>query len=109
MNTMTRLLVGAAMAGGLALTAAVPANAQVSIGIGIGAPGYYGMHRHWCDNHPRRCNGDPGYVAVGGPGYAGGPYVAGPAIGVYVGGRGYWDGHRYWGHRDWNHGSWRYR
>jgi hypothetical protein len=26
-----------------------------------------------------------------------------------VGGRGYWDGHRYWAHRYYSHGIWRYR
>jgi hypothetical protein len=41
-------------------------------------------------------------------GYAG-PVVVGPQIGVFYGGRGYWDGHRYWMHRDRWHGGWRYR
>jgi hypothetical protein len=54
-----------------------------------------------------------------GPGFHRGPYggcrpngpviIAGPAIGVFYPGRGYWDGHRYWGHRDRWHGGWRYR
>jgi hypothetical protein len=46
------------------------------------------------------------------PNFAHGPAVVGPvipAIGVYYGGRGYWDGHRYWGHRYAWHGGWRYR
>ena len=43
----------------------------------------------------------------GGPGP--GPVVVGPAIGVFYPGRGYWDGHRYYGHRDRFHGGWRYR
>lgn len=59
-----------------------------------------------------------------GPGWHPGPYghrcyrnagpgpalvIGVPGIGVYVGGRGYWDGHRYWRHRDRWHGGWRYR
>jgi hypothetical protein len=54
-----------------------------------------------------------------GPGFHRGPYggcrpnggpvvVAGPAIGVFYPGRGYWDGHRYWLHRNAWHGGWRY-
>ncbi len=38
----------------------------------------------------------------------GGPVVVGPALGVFYPGRGYWDGHRYWGHRNAWHGGWRY-
>lgn len=34
---------------------------------------------------------------------------AGPAVGVFYPGRGYWDGHRYWVHRERWHGGWRYR
>jgi hypothetical protein len=30
-------------------------------------------------------------------------------IGNFYHGRGYWDGHRYWGHRERWHGGWRYR
>jgi hypothetical protein len=55
-----------------------------------------------------------------GPGFHRGPYgvcrpngpvvVGGlPAIGIFYPGRGYWDGHRYWGHRYAWHGGWRYR
>ena len=44
------------------------------------------------------------------PNYGPGPAVIGaPVIGVFYGGRGYWDGHRYWAHRDAWHGGWRYR
>jgi hypothetical protein len=100
MKKLMKLAAGAAMLGGLALTAAAPADAGVSVGIGVGVPGP-GYHPHaWCYHHPRRCNG-VGYV---GPGYA-----AGPAIGVYYHGHGWWDGHRYWGHRYAYHGGWRYR
>ncbi len=42
--------------------------------------------------------------------FARGPaIVAGPAIGVFYPGHGYWDGHRYWWHRYGWHGGWRYR
>ena len=56
-----------------------------------------------------------------GPGYHRGPYggcrpnlgpgpvVVGPRLGVFYGGRGWWDGHRYWGNRYRWHGGWRYR
>jgi hypothetical protein len=81
---------------GLALTAAEPASsAAVHVGIGIGAPAYGPSHRHWCWRHPGACHR--------------GAYIAGPRIGVFYGGRGWWDGHRYWAHRDRWHGHWRYR
>ena len=53
-----------------------------------------------------------------GPGFHRGPYDGcrpnfapgpGPAFGVFYPGRGYWDGHRYWGHRYRYGGGWRYR
>ena len=57
-----------------------------------------------------------------GPGWHPGPYghhcfrntgteavILTPAIGVFVTGHGYWDGHRYWWHRERWHGAWRYR
>jgi hypothetical protein len=97
MNTMAKLLVWSVAAGGLALAAAVPTQAQVSVGVGGPGPG-----RHWCYNHPRACgNGDRAYAA--------GPAVGVPVVGVYVGGRGYWDGHGWYGHRYWDRGGWRYR
>ena len=37
------------------------------------------------------------------------PALAGPVLGVFYPGHGYWDGHRYWGHRYRFHGGWRYR
>jgi len=88
MKTFAKLAMGAAMLGGLALTAAGPADAGVVVGIGLG-----GGHHHGCRHH--RC---------GGP-----VVVVGPRIGVFYAGRGYWDGHRYWGHRERWHGHWRYR
>jgi hypothetical protein len=85
MKNLARLALGAAMLSGLALTAAAPANAGVAVVIGGGG--------HGCRHH--RC---------GGP-----AVVVGPRLGVFYAGRGYWDGHRYWGHRERWHGHWRYR
>ena len=107
MSSIKKFAATAAMAAGLAVSAlgvtAPAAQAGVHVGIGIGVPGpAYGGSR-WCYNHPHKCG--RGYY---GPGYAAG-YVAGPRIGVFYGGRGWWDGHRYWGHRERWHGGWRYR
>jgi hypothetical protein len=93
MKNLAKLALGAAMLSGLALTA-MPASAAVVVGVGIGGPGHA---RHWCWRHPGACH-NAGYVAV-----------AGPRIGVFYHGRGWWDGHRYWGHRERWHGGWRYR
>jgi hypothetical protein len=93
MKSIGKLAAKAALAGGLALaalTAAAPADAGVVIGVGVGHP----YHRHFCWRHPGACRG---------------VVVAGPRIGVFYGGRGWWDGHRYWGHRYHWHGGWRYR
>ncbi len=90
MKNLAKLALGAAMLGGLALTPVPAGAAAVHVGIGIGAPG----HRHWCRHHP--CH-SAGYVVVG------------PRVGVFYTGRGWWDGHRYWGHRYRWHGGWRYR
>ncbi len=43
------------------------------------------------------------------PNFGRGPVVAGPALGVFYPGHGYWDGHRYWANRYAWHGGWRYR
>jgi hypothetical protein len=95
MNRLAKLALGAVMAGGIALSAVPPAEAGVSIGIGVGIPGgYYGGHPgHWCYYHPGACGG-----------YAG-PYVEGG----YWAGHGYWHGGRWWGGRERWHGGWRYR
>jgi hypothetical protein len=92
MKKLAKLAMGAAMLGGLALTAA-PADAGVVVGVGFG--GHHHHSRHWCYRHPGAC---------GGP-----VVVVGPRIGIYYHGRGWWDGHRYWGHRYRWHGHWRYR
>ena len=79
MKNIMKLAVGAAMLGGLAVTAAAPADAGVAVGIGIGAPAYH-PHRAWCYHHPHRC----GYRAGG---YYATGYAGAPAIGVYYGNR----------------------
>jgi hypothetical protein len=86
---MTRKLLLAALAIGAAVTAISPADARGGCGLGYHRGPYGG------------CRPNLGH----------GPVVVGPApaIGVYYGGRGYWDGHRYWGHRYRWHGGWRYR
>jgi hypothetical protein len=101
MNKLKNIAAAAAMTISFAGAVAAPAQAGVSVGIGIGVPAGpgYGYHRGWCFNHPGAC-GRPGYVAVGGPVYADGFYLAG---------HGYWHGGRWWGHRDFFHGGWRFR
>ena len=76
----------ATLVAGAALTAVSAANAEGGCGPGFHRGPYGGC----------RPNGGP--VIVGGP-----------AIGIFYPGRGYWDGHRYWGHRYAWHGGWRYR
>ena len=96
MKTIGKLLVGAALAGGLAVAAAAPADAGISIGVGPLHVGLYGGHRgHWCYYHPGACEGY-GY---------GGPYVEG----TYWAGHGYYHEGRWYGHRDGYRSGWRYR
>ena len=101
---LTKFLAKAAVIGGLAVAGlgmATPADAGVHVGVAVG--GYYHPHRHWCRWHPRACYGPHYYrpgVVVG---------VGGPRIGVFYTNRGWWDGHRYWGHRYRWHNGWRYR
>ena len=78
----------AVLSAGVAL-AAVPA-AQAAQGCG---PGFHRGPYGGC----RRFGPGPAVVAPG------------IAIGVFYPGRGYWDGHRYWGHRYRYGGGWRYR
>ncbi len=89
---MLKKVLLAAVAAGLTLASVSAANAADGCGRGF----HRGPYGH-C-----RPNEGPGPVAV----------VAGPIglrIGGFYAGRGYWDGHRYWGHRDAWHGGWRYR
>ncbi len=93
MKNLVKLALGAALLGSLAVAdvATAPASAGVAVGVSVG-----GGHGRWCWRHPHAC-GRPGVV------------VGGPRIGVFYGGRGWWDGHRYWAHRERWHGGWRYR
>ena len=92
---MKRIL-ALALAAGAAVVAMSPADAAGGCGRGF-HPGPYG----------HRCfpNGGPGY------GRGPGPVVVAPGlvVGNFYGGRGYWDGHRYYQHREQWHGGWRYR
>ncbi len=83
-------LVLAALGVGIALSAVSAADAAD----GCGRGGHRGPYGH-C-----RPNRGPGPVVVAPDGLV---------IGNFYGGRGYWDGHRYWQHRDRWHGGWRYR
>jgi len=50
---MNTHLIRTLAAGGIVLTvASTPAAAQVSVGVGVGGPGY---NHHWCHNHPGAC------------------------------------------------------
>lgn len=88
MNKLATLAVGLIAVGGAALTTTAPAEARGGCGPGF-HPGPYGHH----------CFRNAGPAVV----------VGVPGIGVYIGGRGWWDGHRYWGHRYRWHDGWRYR
>jgi hypothetical protein len=82
---MKRIL-AIALTAGVAVAALSPADAAGGCGRGF----HPGPHGH-C-----RPNG-------------GGVVVAGPSLGVFYAGRGYWDGHAYRQHRERYHGGWRYR
>jgi hypothetical protein len=84
---MKQILLGA-LASVAMLTAAAPADARDGCGPGFHR-GFYG------ECHPNR---GPGPLLV----------APGLAIGAFYPGRGYWDGHRYWGHRYAWHRGWRY-
>ena len=84
---MLKKLMIAALAAGTTLVGVSAANAAGGCGPGFHRGPYGGC----------RANYGPG------------PVLVGPVIGTYYGGRGYWDGHRYWGHRYGWHGGWRYR
>jgi len=85
---MNKLLL-IAMATGVALVSTASADARDGCG-----PGFHrGPYGH-C-----RPNRGPGPV-IG--------VIGAPQIGVMYPGRGYWDGHRYWGHRGGRRGHWVY-
>jgi len=99
MSTLKKIAAQAAIVAGIAIagvTAAAPADAGVVVGVHLGHP-----HRHFCFRHPYACERAGGY--------AGPVAFAGPRIGVFYAGHGWWDGHRYWAHREAFHGGFRYR
>src|SRR5215469_17250018 len=102
MKTMAKLAIGALMAGGVAITAAAPADAGVSVGIGVGVP-YYGPAPTCYDDwgRPYYCQ-YPAYYG-GGPVFVGGWWGGGYWHGRYYE-RGYWDrgfGHQFRDRDDW--------
>lgn len=79
MKNFSKFALGAAMlAGATAIVAASPAEARVTVGIGIGVPGYYGpayVPRYSCDPYSRFY--DPYYCGrFYGPGYYAPSYYA---------------------------------
>lgn len=93
---MMKKILLAALASAAALAAVAPANARDGCGAGFHR-GPYGHCRpnRGPDRGPHR---GPGPVLI----------APGLAIGTFYPGRGYWDGHRYWGHREAWHRGWRY-
>ena len=88
---MKKLILAALAAGTMIAATATAAEAAQGCG-----PGFHrGAYGH--------CR--PNRGPAPGVGIAVGPLV----IGNFYHGRGYWDGHRYWGHRERWHGGWRYR
>lgn len=72
----------------------------VAVGAGATAEARDGCGPGWhLGPYGRHCIRNEGGAAV----------VINPGIGVFVTGRGYWDGHRYWWHRERWRGGWRYR
>jgi hypothetical protein len=113
MKKIVKLALGALMLAGTAATVGTaPANAGVSVGIGIGGPGYYGPGwrcGRWHYN-PYRC----GYGAYYDPGYYDDAYYDGPVFldGAWFNGPlrwRWWGGHRqFWWHNGWRIGTgWR--
>ena len=99
MKRFGKLALGALMLGGAALAAATPAAARVSIGIGIGVPGFGGYYDNPCAYpryryyHPGAC----GYPVYSEPVFIDGAWFGGPHYYRYSG-----------GHRSvWYHNSWR--
>ena len=85
--------VAIALAAGIALGAASPADAQR-------------CGRGWHHQRLGHCRGD--FARTGyGRGYRPGPPVL--IVDRFYPGRGYWDGRRYWQHREHRHDGWRYR
>ena len=119
MKNFVKVALGAVMlAGAVSAVAATPAEARVTVGIGIGGPGYYGGYYapryNSCDRYsryydPYRCDGyyepafyGPAYYGYGGPsfafsyggGYRGGFHGGGNGGGFHGGGHGGGGHHR---------------
>jgi len=118
MKSFGKIALGALMMAGTAAGATVattaPASAHVSVGIGIGVPGYYAprpYYRNPCDS-PRYRYYHRDYCYGYGPAYYGPNYYGYYDYGYYgpgyyepvVGGFWFTDGY---GHRRWHHGSFR--
>jgi len=83
---MKRLFVTA-----IAVSAVFAAFSPAEAAQGCGPGWHRGYYGHCRPNRP--------------PAFVPGPFV----VGTYYPRRGWWDGHRYWGHRDRWHRGWRYR
>jgi hypothetical protein len=82
--------------GGIVLLAAV------AIGVTSSANARGGCGEGWHRGPGGGCLRNGGADVVVAPG-------GGPGIGVFVAGRGYWDGHRYWARHEMWRGHWRFR
>jgi hypothetical protein len=80
MKKFTKITLGALLAAGATLGATAAAQAQVSFGIGIGAPGYYGSpaYSYSCDPYSRWY--DPYRCDTYAPRYYGQSYYGSPSI-----------------------------
>lgn len=85
---MKKIIITAALAAGVTVAAATPADARQGCGSGYHRGPYGG-----CRVNARGFNARHGALVVH----------------RYYAGRGYWDGHRYWQHRTRWHNGWRYR
>src|SRR5690348_4554537 len=113
MNIIKKAALGLAMlAGATALTTA-PADARVTVGIGIGVPGYYGgyappavcdPYSRWYD--PYRCDGYDDYDYYNGPVFIDGIWLNGGYRSRWYGGHREFYYHDGWhGGSGWNHGG----
>jgi hypothetical protein len=112
MKRFAKLALGAVLMAGAATAMATPADARVSIGIGIGVPGggYYGpayRYNAYCDPY------SPYYDPYDCRGYGPSEYWYDP---VFIGGEWFYGPHRYrewggrrefWVHGGWHHDEWR--
>ena len=109
MRNVTKLAVGAVLACGAAIATAGPAAAQVSFGIGIGAPAYPVYPAYSCyDAYGNYLYSYPYCTAYAAPVYPA-PVYAPPVVEPYFGiGLGFGGGWGY-GHRDFYRGGYEHR